>query len=78
MGDIIRLFVGGALRGTLQSLAGALVAAGALAPGEKSHFIVIANGLLLSAASFAWSAWQKLDHAATLKKLKDIQNGQHA
>jgi hypothetical protein len=67
------MVLGLVLRHMLTGLAGTLVTLGWIGNGDQASFVTMALGILMGAASVAWSWWQKTGHAQVLATLNAIR-----
>lgn len=58
--------VAGQIRTALAGVAGSLVVAGAIQPGDESSFVKIGTGIAVYAIPAAWSWWQKVGEVKLL------------
>ncbi len=68
--DLRNLVIGGVARHVLTAIAGFLVTTGALSASQSTQFVSMGCGIVLWAATVAWSWWQKNGHAQVLARLK--------
>lgn len=73
-GVMVKMIAGVAARAVMNSAATYMVTMGLVQPNDKGSFIQIGAGVLVGAAGFAWSWWQKSGHAkveAALRRVTD-------